>query len=84
MYASLSSKNLEGKENYDTIDGKVLRMSEDEIRVEEDNEKAKNYDIARNADYYIENSKSEFEISTYSKVKKKPMMRLVTTMMIFL
>lgn len=70
LYASLSSKNLEGKENYDTIDGKVLRMSEDEIRVEEDNEKAKNYDIARNADYYIENSKSEFEISTYSKVKK--------------
>ncbi len=70
LYASLSSKNLEGKEKYDTIDGKVLRMSEDEIRVEEDDEKAKNYDIARNADYYIENSKSEFEISTYSKVKK--------------
>ncbi|NDO47432.1 S-layer homology domain-containing protein [Clostridium sp. MD294] len=70
LYASLSSKNLEGKEKYETIDGKVLRMSEDEIRVEEDNEKAKNYDIARNADYYIENNKSEFEISTYTKVKK--------------
>lgn len=70
LYASLSSKNLEGKEEYDTIDGKVLRMDEDEIRVEQEDEKAKNYDIAKRADYYIENSKGEFESSSYSKVKK--------------
>lgn len=70
LYASLSSKNLEGKEEYDTIDGKVLRMDEDEIRVEQEDEKAKNYDIAKRADYYIENSKDEFESSSYSKVKK--------------
>ena len=70
LYASLSSKNLEGKEEYDTIDGKVLRMDEDEIRIEQEDEKAKNYDIAKRADYYIENSKGEFESSSYSKVKK--------------
>lgn len=70
LYASLSSKNLEGKEEYDTIDGKVLRMDEDEIRVEQEDEKAKNYDIAKRADYYIENSKGEFESSSYSKVKE--------------
>ena len=70
LYASLESKNLEDKEEYDTVDGKVLRMNEDEIRVEEDDEKAKNYDIDRKAKYYMENSKGEFEDSTYSKVKK--------------
>lgn len=70
LYASLESKNLEDKEEYDTVDGKVLRMNEDEIRVEEDDEKAKNYDIDRKAKYYMENSKGEFEDSTYSKIKE--------------
>lgn len=70
LYASLSNNNLEGKEEYDTVDGKVLRMDEDEIRIEQKNEKAQSYDIARKAEYYIENSKGEFESSTYSKVKK--------------
>lgn len=70
LYASLSSKNLEGKENYDTVDGKVLRIDEDEIRVEEDDKKPETYDIGRKIEYYIENSKGEFENTTYSKMKK--------------
>lgn len=70
LYASLSNNNLEGKEEYDTVDGKILRMDEDEIRVEQKSEKAQSYGIARKAEYYMENSKGEFESSTYSKVKK--------------
>lgn len=45
-------------------------MDEDEIRVEQKSEKAQSYGIARKAEYYMENSKGEFESSTYSKVKK--------------
>lgn len=70
LYASLNSKNLEGKENYDTVDGKVLRIDEDEIRVEENKKDPKTYDIGRKIEYYIENSKGEFESATYSKMKK--------------
>ena len=69
LYASLSSKNLEGEEEYNVIDGKVLRMNEDEIRVEEYNKDPDNYDMARDVEYYLQEDDGTFKSSTYSKVK---------------
>ncbi len=70
LYASLSSSNLEGEEEYTIIDGKVLRINEDEIRVEEYDKDPDNYDMARDVEYYLEDDNGTLKSSTYSKVEK--------------
>ena len=69
LYASLSSSNLEGEEEYTIIDGKVLRINEDEIRVEEYDKDPDNYDMARDVEYYLEDDNGTLKSSTYSKVE---------------